>query len=504
MLRLYGSRQLFLWKLHKRCLSTVFALSSGLGKCGVAVIRVSGALAGNALKEVTNLQQMPQARTALLRSIKHPVSKEILDKGLVLWFPGPRSFTGEDCCEFHVHGGVAVVNGVLDALGSLKGLKLAEPGEFTKRAFLNGKLDLTEVEGLSDLLQAETEVQRKQAFLQLHGALSKLYERWKDILKHSVANIEATIDFDETETLESGLVESVLKDIESLSKEIHNHLSDGRKGELLRNGVRTVILGQPNVGKSSLLNILCQRPAAIVTPISGTTRDVIEVTINIGGYPLVLSDTAGLRNCSEDLIEIEGMSRAKEIYKKTDLVILVVDFLEYLNWKNKNQTQNFTSYIKHYCNELGISDLINNDSSDWKKIFTKNCIVVINKIDLDKTNLCDNLEENVIKISCKRKNGIQDFVELLAEQMKILCGEPSQEHPSMSQVRHRQELSDCLNHLELFLKEVSNDSPDLVIMAAYLRKSLTHIGKLIGTVTSKEWLVFTTTHIYFGDSLDYF
>ncbi|CAG9759581.1 unnamed protein product [Ceutorhynchus assimilis] len=473
--------------------STVFALSSGSGKCGVAVIRVTGTEAGAAIKKLTNLQELPQPRTAILRSIKHPISNEVLDKGLVLWFPGPKSFTGEDSCEFHVHGGLAVVNQVLDALGNLHNLKVAEPGEFTRRAFLNGKLDLTEVEGLADLLKAETEAQRKQAFLQSHGSLSNLYEKWKQKLKHSVANIEAHIDFEETETLEYGLVEGVRENIHILCQEIERHLKDGRKGELLRNGVRTVILGEPNVGKSSLLNALCQRPASIVTPISGTTRDVIEVTLNIGGYPLILSDTAGLRNTSQDIIELEGISRAKDMYRKADLVILVIDFLNYLNWHDKcNSINNVKEYIQVYIKELGLSDLIQTDEcdlKDWKNMFSKSCVVVLNKTDLDTKNLCGNMDNEVVKLSCKSEDGIPELVDVLAQHLKVLCGDPSHEYPSMNQARHREQVQKCRNNLLLFLQEANNkETGDLVIMAEYLRKALRNLGRLIGTVTSEEIL----------------
>uniref|UniRef100_A0AAR5PWT5 TrmE-type G domain-containing protein n=1 Tax=Dendroctonus ponderosae TaxID=77166 RepID=A0AAR5PWT5_DENPD len=471
--------------------STIFALSSvkmftGLGKCGVAVIRVSGPEAGTAISKLTTLKELPQPRTVVLRSIKHPISNELIDKGLILWLPGPRSFTGEDSSEFHVHGGVAVINGLLDALASMPKFKLAEPGEFTRRAFSNGKLDLTEVEGLADLLQAETEAQRKQALLQADGSLSKLYENWRHVLKHSVANLEAHIDFEETETLEDGLVDNVVKNIEVLSADINKHMRDGRKGEILRRGVKAVILGEPNVGKSSLLNVLCQRPASIVTPISGTTRDVIQVTLNIQGYPLVLSDTAGLRKDSQDVIELEGMSRAVDIYQKADLVILVIDFQNYSNWCHRHAAD-FKTYILHYIKELGVSDLIN-DPKDGQTLFKKECVVVLNKTDLDSKAVCDKIHKNIVKLSCKTEAGISDLVTVLAQHLKILCGEPSQEHPSMNQVRHREQLLKCQKHLQSFLEDASKNKPDLVIMAEHLRKALTSLGKLIGTVTSEEIL----------------
>ncbi|XP_030748636.1 tRNA modification GTPase GTPBP3, mitochondrial isoform X2 [Sitophilus oryzae] len=440
---------------------------------------------------MTNLNNPPIPRNALLRSIRHPISKEVLDRGLILWFPGPNSFTGEDSCEFHVHGGIAVVTGVLDALGSLANFKLAQPGEFTKRAFMNGKLDLTEVEGLADLLQAETEQQRKQAFLQSNGSLSKLYLKWKKVLLHSVAHVEAYIDFDETETLDHGLIESVVEDVKHITKELKSHLENGCKGELLRRGVKTVILGQPNVGKSSLLNLLCQRPVSIVTPVSGTTRDVIEVTLNINGYPLVLLDTAGLRNNSQDIIEIEGMARALEMYKNADLIILVTDLEKYLSYINKTRSSNFAEYISHYVNSLGITDLMQEkcNNQSVRSTFNKNCIVVLNKTDLDNENLCKSIQADIVKLSCKNENGISDLVDVLSKQMEILCGNPCEEHPSMNQMRHKEQLSSCQFHLDLFLKEaLKGESSDLVILAEYLRRSLRHLGQLIGTVTSEDIL----------------
>ncbi|XP_076262416.1 5-taurinomethyluridine-[tRNA] synthase subunit GTPB3, mitochondrial isoform X1 [Rhynchophorus ferrugineus] len=492
---LFGYSQLTI--IRRTLSSTIFALSSGQGKCGVAVVRVSGPRAGNALICMTGFKKLPTPRLALLRSIRNPITKDVIDKGLVLWFPGPNSFTGEDSCEFHIHGGIAVVTGVLEALSNLPQTTLAEPGEFTKRAFINGKLDLTEVEGLADLLQAETELQRKQAFLQTNGSLSKLYQKWKHTLLQSVAHIEAHIDFEETETLEYGLIESVTKDISCLYNELKTHLQDGRKGEMLRNGVKTIILGEPNVGKSSLFNFLCQRPVSIVTPISGTTRDVIEVTLNINGYPLVLLDTAGLRNSSTDVIEIEGIQRALEMYKNADLIILVIDIATYLSNYEKNNSQTFEEFVREYVNSsLKIPDFF--DNSDEKvsphNIFKKNCVFVLNKtdinsIDFDKQNILGASQLNVVKISCKTETGMEDLINVLSKELKTLCGEPSQEHPSMNQMRHREQLRKCLFNIENFLKESGKGSAgDLVIMAEYLRKSLRNLGKLLGTITTEDIL----------------
>ncbi|CAM4628779.1 unnamed protein product, partial [Lepidochelys kempii] len=302
---------------------TIFALSSGHGKCGVAVVRTSGPASGAALRSLTGQQELPRPRAVALRRIHDPSSAETLDRGLVIWFPGPHSFTGEDCSELHVHGGPAVVGGVLQALGRLPGLRPADPGEFTKRAFQNGKLGLTEVEGLGDLIHAETEAQRRQALRQMEGELGQLYQRWSEELTKALAHVEAFIDFSEDDNLEEGVLAQVDAAVRTLEEEVSGHLQDGRRGERLRGGVHVVIAGPTNAGKSSLLNLLCQRPAAIVSPIAGTTRDVVESALNIGGYPVVLSDTAGLRE-TQDVVEREGVSRARERLQRADVVLAVL------------------------------------------------------------------------------------------------------------------------------------------------------------------------------------
>uniref|UniRef100_A0A669QM08 GTP binding protein 3, mitochondrial n=1 Tax=Phasianus colchicus TaxID=9054 RepID=A0A669QM08_PHACC len=290
---------------------TIFAVSSGHGRCGVAVIRTSGPGSGGAIRSLTGSPELPPPRVMALRRIRDPHTAELLDRGLVVWFPGPQSFTGEDCMELHVHGGPAVVSGVLRALGRLSGLRPAEPGEFTRRAFHRGKLDLTAAEGLRDLIHAETEAQRQQALRQMEGELGRLYQQWGETLTQALAHIEAYIDFSEDDNVEEEVLSQVDAAVQTLEQEIAAHLQDGRRGELLCSGVRAVIAGPPNVGKSSLLNLLCQRPAAIVSPVAGTTRDVVEVSLNVSGYPVVLSDTAGLRDAT-DPIEQEGVSRARD------------------------------------------------------------------------------------------------------------------------------------------------------------------------------------------------
>lgn len=302
---------------------TIFALASGGGRVGLAVVRVSGPAAGSALLSLTGKKILPRPRRATRALLRHPDHDEILDDGLVLWFPAPASHTGEDVAELHVHGGRAVSLGVLEALAACPGLRPAEAGEFTRRAFVNGKLDLTAAEGIADLVGAETAAQRRQALRQVGGELANLYEDWRRRLLAVLAHMEASIDFSD-EPLPADLEASVRQQAAALGDEMAAHLDDGRRGERLRDGIYLAIIGAPNVGKSSLLNALAQRDAAIVSTIAGTTRDVIEVHLDLGGYPLTVADTAGLRD-SDDEIEREGVRRARGRAEDADLRLAVFD-----------------------------------------------------------------------------------------------------------------------------------------------------------------------------------
>ncbi|KAI8370135.1 P-loop containing nucleoside triphosphate hydrolase protein [Choanephora cucurbitarum] len=256
-------------------------------------------------------KSMTDPRQAYFRRIRHPFSGEVLDRGLVLWFPGPHSFTGEDSVELQIHGGNAVVKSVLDALHAMPHFRMAEQGEFARRAFDNDKLDLTELEGLADLLNAETEVQRRLALRQAEGGLRIPYEQWRTQIIECMATTEAVIDFGEDENIEEGVMDGVIEQVKKLHASISSHLDDHRVGEMVRNGIQVAIVGPPNAGKSSLLNRLAKREAAIVSNVPGTTRDVVEVKLNLGGYPVIVCDTAGLRE-SNDLIELEGIRRARQ------------------------------------------------------------------------------------------------------------------------------------------------------------------------------------------------
>lgn len=299
---------------------TIFALSSGPPPSGVAIIRVSGAGVRFGLE--TLIGSIPEPRTASLRSIRNE-GGEIIDRGLVLHFAAPHSFTGEDMAELHVHGGRAVVAALLDALGALPGFRPAESGEFTRRAFSNERMDLTQVEGLADLINAETEAQRRQALRQADGALGRLYESWRERLIRARALLEAELDFPEEEDVPGSVSVQTWDTVRALQQEIINHVSD-RRGERLRDGTEIVVLGAPNAGKSSLVNAIARRDVAIVTPEPGTTRDLIEVRLDLGGYPVTLVDTAGLRE-AEGAVEREGIRRAEARAADADLVLWLAD-----------------------------------------------------------------------------------------------------------------------------------------------------------------------------------
>jgi len=301
---------------------TIFALSSGRPPAAIAVVRVSGARAGEALKML--IGKIPEPRRAALARLRDPRSGEIIDEGLALWFPAPRSETGEDVVELQLHGGRAVIAATLAALGAIDGLRPAEAGEFTRRAFENGKLDLTAVEGLADLVMAETQGQRRQALRQLKGALGARAESWRQKLIRALALIEARIDFADEADVPENLVVPALSIARELAGEIAVVLADEGRGERLREGLVVAIAGPPNAGKSTLLNRIAKRDAAIVSPYAGTTRDVIEVHLDLGGLPVTLLDTAGIRE-SDDPVEQEGVRRARERAAAADLVLWVAD-----------------------------------------------------------------------------------------------------------------------------------------------------------------------------------
>uniref|UniRef100_A0A8C5QRF5 5-taurinomethyluridine-[tRNA] synthase subunit GTPB3, mitochondrial n=1 Tax=Leptobrachium leishanense TaxID=445787 RepID=A0A8C5QRF5_9ANUR len=463
------------WRHRDVLRDTIFALSSGHGKCGVSVIRTSGPASLDALQLLTRRKQLPSPRKVTLTPIFCPKSEELLDRGLVVWFSGPHSFTGEDCCEYHVHGGPAVVRGVLQALGGIDTLRQAEPGEFTKRAFQNGKLDLTEVEGLGDLIHADTEVQRRQALRQMSGELGKLYQRWSNRLMTAVAHIEAYIDFSEDDNVEDDVLTAVDEEVQRLRKELEEHLSDSRRGERLRDGIHVVLAGATNAGKSSLLNVLCQRPAAIVSPIPGTTRDVVETTLNIGGYPIIMCDTAGLRD-SEDPVEKEGVRRAKERQGEADILVAVVD---------SSMVGLDKDYLLAHLQGFLFARLQADDFSG--------VILVLNKVDLLQQSTFNHLQglcgdpdlPTFCLLSCHSGQGVGDLLAILRRHLEDLCGDPMEGSPSITQVRHRQHHTKCLEALQQY--SVYREQ-DLVIAAEELRIALRQLGMITGKVGAEDIL----------------
>jgi tRNA modification GTPase len=432
---------------------TIFALSSGAGRAGVAVIRLSGPMAGPTLCALLGRDNLPKARHAIYAPIRDPKTDERLDDAVAIYFAGPASFTGEDVVELHTHGGRAVIDGVLECLAAQPGLRIAEPGEYTRRAFENGKMDLTAAEGIADLIDAETAAQRRQAVRQMAGELGALYEDWRARLMKALAYIEADIDFPD-EDLPGGIVPVVRGDLASVYGEMTKHLADNRRGERLREGFQIVILGAPNAGKSSLLNRLARRDAAIVSEIAGTTRDMIEVHLDLGGFPVTMVDTAGLRE-SGDVIETEGVRRATARAEDADLRLVVVD------------------------------------RGDWPRIDAEaarliegNTILLINKVDVADTGNVpavwsgqsaggDQLELPVLPISAMTGQGMESLLQLLETRVKV--GLDFAGPVPLTRLRHRQALERASDHLDRGLQT------DIAELAAEdIRLAVREIGKMCG------------------------
>lgn len=432
---------------------TIYALSTAPGRAGVAVIRISGPQAADTLTALCGAD-LPRARTAFLRKLRDAEGR-LLDEGMVLWFPRPHSFTGEDVVELQVHGGRAVLAALFEALAKLPGLRLAEPGEFSRRAFENGKLDLTEAEGLGDLINAETEAQRRQALRQMQGALGQLYEGWRNQLTRALAHLEADIDFPD-EDLPAGVAAEVMPQIARLREEIAAHLADNRRGERLRDGLMVAILGAPNVGKSSLLNALAQREAAIVSEIPGTTRDVIEVHLDLGGYPVILADTAGLRE-SADTIESEGVARALKRAEAADLKLVVVD-------ATKKTVPKETLA------------LVNADA-----------IVVANKTDA--ASIPTGYEVNgrpVLGVSVRNGAGMNALLDALEKEVVARIGMSGS--ASLTRARHREALTDCVAALDRFLTGNGRNNPAPELAAEDVRLAARALGRITGRIDVEDLL----------------
>lgn len=464
-----------------------FFCYKGYGKCGVAVIRVSGPQTANTLKLLTKAEPKRKydkeitkgainPRCATLKNIWHPKTNDLIDRGLVLWFPGPNSFTGEDCCEFQVHGGVAVVSSLCHTLNSIDGLRPALAGEFTRRAFRADKLNLTEIEGLADLLHAETEIQRKQALLQMTGALTKVYNEWRNQILRAVACLEAYIDFAEDENIEPETMNDVQKTVQKLIENIEKFLNDSRKGEMRRNGIKVVILGEPNVGKSSFMNYICQRPISIVANVEGTTRDIVESSFNIAGFPVIIADTAGLRNHTFDPIEKEGISRARNYAANANLIILIVE----ANRLSQSK-QDYETFKRDYLSKIGLFNV------DDDSILDKEIIVIANKSDLiDDSHLID--RNDIVFISCTQNKGIDQALEKIEVTLRKLtdCDKSNVMTLNAPNDRHRLFLVKALQHLYDFRRYTDIDEFDYSIAALHLKQSMHQLENISGRSVDNE------------------
>jgi tRNA modification GTPase len=438
--------------------ATIFALSSGRPPAAIAVVRVSGPQAGAALKAL--IGRVPEPRKAALARVREPDSGEVIDEALVLWFPAPQSETGEDVAELQLHGGHAVVVGVLEALGKIEGCRLAEAGEFTRRAFENGRLDLTEVEGLADLIAAETPAQRRQAFRQLKGLIGDRAEDWRRRLIEALALVEARIDFSDEADVPEDLIGPALRAARQLRDEMAVALADGGRGERLREGLVVAIAGPPNAGKSTLLNRLARREAAIVSPHPGTTRDVIEVHLDLGGYPVTLLDTAGIRE-SEDPVEQEGVRRARARAAAADLVLWVTDL----------------SAVGAAVSE---ADAKLSDAEVWP---------VENKIDLAREEAPGKNESRSRKvvnhsftISATKGTGVDALIAALTGYAQQYFAQT--EAAVVTRARHRQALEETVAALNRALDQSQGEE----LIAEELRSAATTLGRLTGRVDVEDIL----------------
>ena len=430
---------------------TIYALSSGAGISGVAVIRISGEKTKEIIRQITG-RELPKPRIASLNKIREIKTKELIDEGIIIWFPGPDSYTGEDMAELHVHGSSAVIKSILDNISKINNCRLAEAGEFTKIAFQNEKINLLKAESIGDLIASETDLQRKQALKIMSGKSSDKFNSWRQTLLKILSNLEAKIDFPD-EDLPDDILSDIKKNSEEVKLEIKKTLNDSKVGERIREGFRIAIVGPTNVGKSSMLNYFSKREAAIVSEIAGTTRDIVEVHLNIDGYPVVMSDTAGIRN-SRDEIEKKGIKLALKKAEDADLNLLVFD----------QKSVDFASFLK----DLNL----------------EKCIFVINKSDLG-NNKNQNLHQyNPIFISIKEETNVDKLIGRIKEKLKNKF--VSIEDTLITRERHRQHLQMCVDHLENFSRKEKEKDFDKA--AEDLRLATRHLGMLVGKVDVEEIL----------------
>ncbi len=427
---------------------TIFALSSGAGRTALAVVRVSGPAAGPALDRIA--APRPKPRFAAFRKLRHPNTGEEFDHALVLWFAGPNTETGEDMCELHLHGGRAVLTAAFAALSAIPGCRPAGPGEFARRAFENGKLDLTAAEGIIDLIDADTDAQRRQALRQASGELSQLYEGWRQELIGARALMESAIDFSDEADVSESAEKQALSEAARLAAEINDHLKDGRRGEIVREGFRIVLAGPPNVGKSSLMNALARRDVAIVSEEPGTTRDVLEVRLDLDGYMAIVADTAGLRDAA-GAVEQEGIRRARNRAEEADLVLWIMD-----------ATAPMIEAPRDLASHHG------------------RVLLILNKIDATSARR-DTPADHAI--SARTGAGMPELIAAVGR----IVREAAQggETPAITQLRHRQQIEACLEALKT-VSSSGTQGPELA--AEQLRIAADALGRIVGRIDPEDVL----------------
>ena len=431
---------------------TIYALSTGPGISGIAIVRVSGSETSKVIKLLTK-NELPTPRVATLRKINKINTSELIDEGIILWFPAPQSYTGEDMAEFHIHGSKAVIDALHSSISMIKNCRLAEPGEFTRLAFQNGKINLLKAESIADLISSETEIQRRQAIRIMSGKSADKFNDLRENLLKILSHVEAKIDFPDDD-----LPEDILKKIKNNSRKISLNikkiLEDQKVGERIREGFKIAIIGPTNAGKSSLLNHLSNRDVAIISEIAGTTRDVIETHLNIDGYPVIVSDTAGIRE-SKNEIEKKGIKLALEKADEADLKLIVIDA----------KSSDFNDVLKGLLDE--------------------NAILVINKSDLLKKNLSPEFKNiNHVLISVKDNLNIDSLVSKIKNKLKNKF--IASDDILITRERHRQHLEQSLNYLQNF--EEKNQAEDFDKAAEDLRLAAKHLGMIVGKVDVEEIL----------------
>ena len=432
---------------------TIYALSTIYGKSGVAVIRISGAKASDVIKYMTDLPVADlKPRFAYFVSLHHSLTRQTIDKCLLLYFKAPNSFTGEDIVELQVHGSKAVIKASMDSLSQLKDFRLAEAGEFSKRAFYNQKMDLTEAEGLADLIDAETSEQQKYAIRQMEGGLKNLYNDWRETLLKILAHLEAYIDFPD-EDIPHSVVDTMMNDVFKLRNSIMEHLQGDNIGERLREGFRVVIVGPPNAGKSSLLNAIANREAVIVSDIAGTTRDAIDIHLDLGGYPVIFTDTAGLREAEEE-IEQKGIALAYRKIQDADLLICLFD-------AEKDSVQLFDNI---------------------KKSFKNSILTVANKADkLSPDKIAELSAAGCLVISAKHKDGVKILLDNIKQQISERF--TSNSNLLITRQRYRDALKLCLENLQMF-----SFDKEIELTAEDIRLAARELGKITGRIEVDEIL----------------